>query len=87
MSYEDDDEGPEIDTNPILDVVDEILEHGIGGEQLYIHILSGYRMTILKQTEHVALCELIDEPDEWIKRLQVSRKRRAVCNVKYLKPI
>ena len=40
MSYEDDDEGTEIDTNPILDVVDEILEHGIGGEQIYIHILS-----------------------------------------------
>lgn len=26
MSYEDDDERPEIDTNPILDVVDEILD-------------------------------------------------------------
>lgn len=56
-------------------------------DKIYKHKLSGYRMTILKQGEKVALCELIDEPEEWVKRLQVSRKRRAVCYVKFLEII
>lgn len=49
--------------------------------QIYRHKITGQRMTILRMNGHIATCELIDEPKEWVKMMRKYRHPIAVCDV------
>jgi len=45
------------------------------------HAITGNRLQIIRLTDEVATCELIDEPEEWVMRLAKKQKPRVVCQI------